>query len=413
VSIDDPKTTVNDRSRALGRVIALTASSLLRRLILRPRAPRDLTEDGTMTQSRWPRSHSTIVLLACLSLAHGCGRSPSGPEAPTYESVLVDPNGGGDYLTIQEGIDAVSDGDTVLVSPGTYTGPGNRRLDFGGTNLVLKGIAGPDSTILDCEQQDRGFFLHNGENAGAVIEGVTVTNGTGDDGHQSGGGLLCFGGASPTVRNVVLSYNEAPSGGGLASMLSSPTLMNVTFLDNTADLAGGGIYCGGCTITLSHVTFARNTAPRGGGMSCKDQSSPRIENATFARNGANSGGGIECDGGSTPRIENTIIAFNTVGEAIVCSNGGDPAITHSCIFGNPEGDSLCGNYHDNIFVDPRFCDVDQSDFSVCGNSDCLPENNAWGELVGAHGEGCGPCDESKRRRITRGSDEARAAAFTP
>ena len=36
------------------------------------------------------------------------------------ETINVDLNGGGDYLTIQEGINAAIDADTVLVYPGTY-----------------------------------------------------------------------------------------------------------------------------------------------------------------------------------------------------------------------------------------------------------------------------------------------------
>ena len=46
------------------------------------------------------------------------------------DTITVCWDGSGDYLTIQEGIDAAVDGDEVVVCPGTYTGDGNRDLYY-------------------------------------------------------------------------------------------------------------------------------------------------------------------------------------------------------------------------------------------------------------------------------------------
>jgi len=48
------------------------------------------------------------------------------------DTIYVCWDGSGDYLTIQEGIDAASDADEVVVCDGTYTGDGNTdQADLG------------------------------------------------------------------------------------------------------------------------------------------------------------------------------------------------------------------------------------------------------------------------------------------
>ena len=66
-------------------------------------------------------------------------------------------------VTIQEMIDQASEGDTVLIPDGTYTGVGNKDLDFNGKNIVLKSLNGPELVVIDCEGEGRGFYFHSGE----------------------------------------------------------------------------------------------------------------------------------------------------------------------------------------------------------------------------------------------------------
>jgi len=66
----------------------------------------------------------------------------------------VGPNG--PKATIQAAIKTATNGDTVMVLPGTYTGVGNRDIDFGGKAITVQGSdpnvpAVVAATIIDCQ----------------------------------------------------------------------------------------------------------------------------------------------------------------------------------------------------------------------------------------------------------------------
>ncbi|MCK4513280.1 choice-of-anchor D domain-containing protein, partial [bacterium] len=272
----------------------------------------------------------------------------------------------GDAPTIAAGIDSASSGDIVLVAPGTYSGVHNRALDFVGKDIVVMSEAGAESTIIDCGEQDRAFHFATGETPMATVRGFTIVNGRADK-----GGAIYLYASAPTITECVFSNNGAGAVGGGAIFCdysSAPTIQGCGFYDNVSDGLGGAI----------RSSFA----------------SPSIFGCTIVRNGALFGGGIACNG-SAFTIANSVIAFSNEGGAIDCSGaGGQPSMYNCCVFMNAGGDSLCGNYHDNLFEDPLFCDMASRDLSLCDNSPCLPTGNPWGELIGAYGQGCDACAAS-------------------
>ena len=85
----------------------------------------------------------------------------------------------GDYPTIQAGIDAASDGDTVVVADGIYTGEGNANMDFGGKAITVRSENGPANCIIGCGcgEDTRAFYFHNDEGPDSVVKGFTIRGG--------------------------------------------------------------------------------------------------------------------------------------------------------------------------------------------------------------------------------------------
>ena len=65
-------------------------------------------------------------------------------SAATGRTIYVDDDGPADFSDIQAAIDDSNDGDIIEVRPGTYTGTGNRNIDFKGKAITVKGKYGPE-----------------------------------------------------------------------------------------------------------------------------------------------------------------------------------------------------------------------------------------------------------------------------
>lgn len=268
-----------------------------------------------------------------------------------------------DYPTIQDAISAAVDGDTVIVMPGTYV----ENIDFMGKAIHVKSETGAAATVIDGNQAGSVATCQSGEGQDSVLDGFTLTNGTGTyiSWGYFGGGINCSSSSSPTITCNIISENSVDGhGGGIFCYSSSPTITNNGITGNAATRHGGGIYCIEISSpTISTNTISGNTAGNnGGGISCDPTSSPAITNNTISGNMAGpygSGGGIRCNS-SSPTITNNTISGNMAyeGGGIECYYSSSPIISNNTISGNNAewngGGVHCYYYSSPIFSNNTF-----------------------------------------------------------
>lgn len=188
-----------------------------------------------------------------------------------------------EFETIQEAIDTAQKGAIIIVAPGTYTGTGNKNLDFGGKAITVRSIDPTDpcivaDTVINCQNSGRGFYFHSGEDGNSVLDGFTIR-----DGYAGGGGICCIG-SSPTITNCIIAGNQAPAnsgdGGGIYLRGSMATIVNCIIRDNNTGIGSFGM--------------PPSDGGYGGGIYCQD-SSPRIINCLISNNVTGEGGHGDCE----------------------------------------------------------------------------------------------------------------------
>jgi predicted outer membrane repeat protein len=313
--------------------------------------------------------------------------------------------GQADFQTIQAAIDDANDGDTVLVAPGTYTGDGNRDIDFKGKAITVKSKDGYDTCIINCkgseEEPHRGFFFHNGEDANSILQGFTIINGYEDE----GGGIFCNT-SSPLITDCLITANTAlGTGGGIHCADSNFSMIRCIIRNNVAN-SGGGICIGSAfysdwqssSLTLINCFITGNQAIGlfGGGILCRGKVT--LSNCTvFGNRAVVEGGGIyfEIQG---RKISNSILYGNMALRASEIAQGPHGAagcrpeliiITHSIVGSDSNAIDFphCYNgewlHTDPLFAQPGYWDPNgiiddpNDDFWVEGDYHLKSQAGRW------------------------------------
>lgn len=181
----------------------------------------------------------------------------------------------GDCPTIQQGIDASFDGDTVLVKPGEYVENvsifqkdivlASHFLTTGDTSFISSTIINGDSAgiVIDLREID-GF---------AIVTGFTIKNGRVQY-FFGGGGIRCLTSANIEISynkiedNYYISPNDIRGGGGIYCYYSTGVINNNAITDNVVEDGGfgGGIFCRSSQFIIRNNDISFNSACWGGGI---------------------------------------------------------------------------------------------------------------------------------------------------
>jgi hypothetical protein len=225
------------------------------------------------------------------------------------------------YATIAAALDAASDGDLILIAPGTYSG----GLTVA-KSVVLSGAGQGSTTIAGQGPGDPSDLMTVAVGVRAVLENVTLND---------AGRTAIVNHGTLEVRDSGLSSNGTPFSeccdvGGILS--NGDLTLERTTLDGNVGFGAGAILSYGMARIFDSTITGNASLFGGGGIVSRDAGRLVLRNSTVTGNGSQGAGGV-FGGGASTVIDGTTVSGNG-GDLAGGIYGGNLVVRDSVIEGN-------------------------------------------------------------------------------
>jgi hypothetical protein len=337
---------------------------------------------------------------------------------------VINPDGSGDYPTIQSALGDLPTGSNITLSPGVFTGAGNWDLSFFGKHFNFYGGTGdPADVIFDLNEgpgrdTHRVIVLDDLGEAGCYFRYITFRGGRAPG---ANGGAVFAEGVWVDFVDCIFEDNQADQGGAIYGYQSEVYLTRCHFELNIANRGGalfgagnnnfnlylcrcennhandrGGVAASAAvssgSISFSNSVCWQNTATLYAGVAyLADATQGFFDYNTFVENFAPLASSLFLS--SSFYLDNNIIAWGN--SSPVQGTGGGVTVFCNDIYGNTGGDYLgpLTGYlgtDSNISQDPQFCGITDGYLALQSDSPCAPDHSPCSsEPIGALPVECG------------------------